>query len=216
MLYVYTLTVATRPEHAAQTAARVRHRGATTQERRDALQIPALSEVGPAISCWAPGPLGDGRHVAADELPQALLGALRRFGPAWLRWVRGHVGEGLSPARLQLLGHLAAADGPLIMRELTHSLGITPRAVTGLVDALEAECLVRREPHPTDRRATLVWLAQSGREVLMGERARGMAAAGGVFRVLSEQDQRALLRILNRLTAVLDEPESAGPESDAV
>jgi DNA-binding MarR family transcriptional regulator len=35
---------------------------------------------------------------------------------------------------------------------------VTPRAVTGLVDALVADGLVTREPHPTDRRATLVTL----------------------------------------------------------
>jgi len=34
--------------------------------------------------------------------------------------------------------------------------------MTALVDSLEAEGLVRRKPHPTDRRATMVELTEDG------------------------------------------------------
>ncbi len=147
----------------------------------------------------------DPATVPGPELPRALVAALRRFGPSWLRYVRGQVGHGgPSPSRLLLLGHLAQAGRPLIMRQLTQALGTTARAVTGLVDALEAEGLVRREPHPRDRRATLVALDDRGREVLAGQHGAGLAGAAELFAVLSEADQRALLRILGQLSEALD------------
>lgn len=147
--------------------------------------------------------------LAAAELPAALTAALRRFGPSWRRWVGTHLGEGLSHARLQMLGQLAAGEGPLMMRELTAASGVTPRAVTALVDGLEAEGFVRRQPHPHDRRVTLVLLTDAGRDVQRRQGTGGLAAAGSLFAVLSEQDQRALLRIMSRLTAALG--EAAGP-----
>ena len=42
------------------------------------------------------------------------------------------------------------------MSDLGDELGVTARYVTSLVDGLEKEGLVRRVPHPTDRRATII------------------------------------------------------------
>ena len=41
-------------------------------------------------------------------------------------------------------------------------LDVSPRNITGLVDALVATGFVTREPHPTDRRATLVSFTEHG------------------------------------------------------
>jgi DNA-binding MarR family transcriptional regulator len=51
---------------------------------------------------------------------------------------------------------------PMTQRELADLLGVTPRNVTGLIDALQAVGLVSRAPHATDRRATLVSLTTKG------------------------------------------------------
>jgi DNA-binding Lrp family transcriptional regulator len=48
--------------------------------------------------------------------------------------------------------------GPMTQRELGEHLLLTSGAVTMLVDRLERDGLVRRDPHPTDRRVTLVSL----------------------------------------------------------
>ena len=68
---------------------------------------------------------------------------------------------GLTPARMHLLWELGQR-GPVPQRVLAQALRVTPRAVTGLVDALAAQGLVTREPHPTDRRATHVTLTPRG------------------------------------------------------
>lgn len=73
----------------------------------------------------------------------------------------------LTRARAELLWRVADS-GPLTQSTLSDALQCTPRNVTGLVDALEADGLVRRDPHPSDRRATLVALTNEGGAVLDG------------------------------------------------
>lgn len=63
--------------------------------------------------------------------------------------------QGLTTPRVHLLWVLGQA-GPTTQQSLAHSLDVTPRNVTGLVDGLVATGHVTREPHPDDRRATLV------------------------------------------------------------
>ena len=48
------------------------------------------------------------------------------------------------------------------MRDLGVQLGVSPRNMTAMVDAMEDPQLVVRRPHPTDRRATLVELSPAG------------------------------------------------------
>jgi DNA-binding MarR family transcriptional regulator len=77
---------------------------------------------------------------------------------------RGLAERNLTRARATVVAELRRR-GPVVQRELSQALGATPRNVTGLVDALEASGLVTREPHPTDRRATLVRLTEPGAQV---------------------------------------------------
>jgi DNA-binding MarR family transcriptional regulator len=63
--------------------------------------------------------------------------------------------QGLTTSRVHLLWVLGEA-GPSTQQALSRALGVTPRNVTGLVDGLVASGHVSREPHPDDRRATLV------------------------------------------------------------
>jgi DNA-binding MarR family transcriptional regulator len=71
--------------------------------------------------------------------------------------------RGLTRARASLLW-LLHHDGPANQRALAQALRVTPRNVTGLVDALEADGFVARTAHPTDRRATVVTLTRHGQD----------------------------------------------------
>ena len=72
---------------------------------------------------------------------------------------------GLSVPRAHLVW-LLHHQGPTTQRALADALKVTPRNVTGLVDGLVASGYVTREPHPTDRRATLVSLTEHGAATL--------------------------------------------------
>jgi DNA-binding HxlR family transcriptional regulator len=54
-------------------------------------------------------------------------------------------------------------SGLVPMRALSQLLGISPRMVTGLVDALEADGSVTRSPHIADRRATIISLTPAAK-----------------------------------------------------
>lgn len=45
---------------------------------------------------------------------------------------------------------------------ISQQLGFTPSTMTGLVDRLEDQGFLRRESHPSDRRATLLCLTRKG------------------------------------------------------
>ena len=72
-------------------------------------------------------------------------------------------GTGLTAARAHLLWVLEHS-GPSTQQAMATALEVTPRNVTGLVDALETHGFVERTPHPNDRRATLVRLTASGEQ----------------------------------------------------
>ncbi len=73
--------------------------------------------------------------------------------------------SGLTASRTHLLWVLRAA-GPSTQQSLAATLSVSPRNVTGLVDGLVASGHVSREPHPTDRRATLVTPTVKGEEAI--------------------------------------------------
>ncbi|ALE06712.1 MarR family transcriptional regulator [Arthrobacter sp. ERGS1:01] len=71
---------------------------------------------------------------------------------------------GLSYARLELLRLLSfSRDGALPMASASTRLQVHPTSITNVVDRLEKDGLVRREAHPTDGRATLVVVTDTGR-----------------------------------------------------
>jgi len=69
--------------------------------------------------------------------------------------------NGLTLSRTHLLWELHRLS-PSTQQRLATALQVSPRNVTGLVDALVATGFVIRAPHPHDRRATLVTLTELG------------------------------------------------------
>ena len=70
---------------------------------------------------------------------------------------------GLSFARYEALVLLLfSRRGSLPMSKMGERLMVHPTSVTNAVDRLEADRLVRRVAHPTDRRTTLVEITEEG------------------------------------------------------
>lgn len=111
-------------------------------------------------------------------------------------------GLGLTPSRTHLLWELGAR-GPVPQRVLADALKVTPRAVTGLVDALVSGGLVTRDPHPTDRRATLVTFTPRGEALVAQLRRDHKALARALFAPMSRREfdsfARGLAGVIERL-----------------
>ncbi len=134
-----------------------------------------------------------------DDEAMQLLEAFHSYERAFARWSQSLMGsEEATPARMRLLGVLNC-KGPTIMCGLREHLNVTARQVTNLVDALESEGLVRRRPHETDRRATVVEITRKGAKAAAeswGPLQREMA---GPYRDLSSKDRQELLRLMRVL-----------------
>lgn len=141
---------------------------------------------------------------AAPPHTAAVADATMAFVLAFDAWMhRASVSSaGESVARLRLLNELHC-NGPQKMADLADSLGVTPRNVTALVDALEAEALVSRAPHPTDRRITLVEIT-GGSATVEQRFAAFRAAMTELFVDLSAAERETLVGVLSRIGSRID------------
>jgi DNA-binding MarR family transcriptional regulator len=91
---------------------------------------------------------------------------------------------------------------------LSAALRVTPRNITGLVDALEADGLVARSAHPSDRRATLVSLTEKGKATTAAMGRDQERFARELFADASSEELASLVgwldRLLGRIRARLD------------
>lgn len=137
---------------------------------------------------------GKAKQPAAEELAASFEAMI----DAYARWARGQAASsGPSAARLRLL-YALHCEGPQKMTELAGALGVTPRNVTALVDGLEAEGLIHRAAHPTDRRVTMIEMTERAPDAIELMAAH-RASVANLFGCLSAGEQRNYLRLTRRL-----------------
>ncbi len=117
--------------------------------------------------------------------------------------------DGLTVSRAHLLWELHHR-GQSTQRVLAQALSVSPRNITGLVDGLVATGFVTRQPHPTDRRATLVTCTEHGaRTARQLEDGRGQFAEL-LFAGLTDEQLAGLVdgmaTVLTRLREALGQP----------
>jgi DNA-binding MarR family transcriptional regulator len=98
---------------------------------------------------------------------------------------------------LQALG----LAGPTPIVTVAQGLGISPSTMTGLADRLEREGYLRRRPHETDRRATVLELTAKGRRLFAHEKDFYRRLIDKTLAPLDERATRLILQALGRLPA---------------
>ncbi|MEU0170455.1 MarR family transcriptional regulator [Streptomyces iakyrus] len=106
---------------------------------------------------------------------------------------------GITPAQSRLLRTLAHWGSPPRMADLAERLEVVPRAVTTLVDALEASGKVRRVPDPANRRVIRIELTDDGRGALRELRAARRSAAEEILAPLTGDQRETLGGLLDTL-----------------
>ncbi|HVL84210.1 MAG TPA: MarR family transcriptional regulator [Pseudonocardia sp.] len=107
--------------------------------------------------------------------------------------------HGLTFARYEALVLLTfSRSGSLPMRVMGERLQLHPTSVTNIVDRLQADGLVRRVPHPTDRRATLVEITAAG-AALLEDATKSVTDIGFGLAGLDEDEQQQLTDLLARV-----------------
>ena len=133
-------------------------------------------------------------HVLANAADAVLVQWSRRYRTV-------EAGTGLTPERLELLG-LLAAEGTTSAGELSEQLGVTPPAITRMVNGLEIDGFVRKSTGPIDRRIVFVHLTAAGRRVMERGRASRVRDMADRLRDLSDRELAQLehgVRVLRQL-----------------
>lgn len=105
---------------------------------------------------------------------------------------------GLSAARFYLLGHLEAR-GPLTATELCRLLLCDKANATRLIDGLEQEGLVKRQPDKADGRRILVTSTALGKKRWGQAYQAHQALNEARFKGLTPEESQTLMNLLERL-----------------
>jgi DNA-binding MarR family transcriptional regulator len=146
------------------------------------------------------------RRWAAQDLPDpdrfAAAASLMRAHAI----VTGEITGALRPHDLSLTAYLMLVtlalsdDAARSLSYLARYLLVHQTTVTQMVDRCEQRGLVRRRPHPSDRRTTLAYLTRSGRS-LVRRASEDAARVGFGVNGMSGADLRKLQRALHELRA---------------
>ncbi|MBD3886850.1 MarR family transcriptional regulator [Phormidium tenue FACHB-886] len=109
---------------------------------------------------------------------------------------------GLSRGKFTLLMQLVEADeAGLLPSEFAERAGVTRATVTSLLDGLEREQLVTRQPHPSDRRMLSVHMTEKGRALMNEILPDHFCRTKDLMAQLSDREKKTLIKLLNKLQA---------------
>lgn len=110
---------------------------------------------------------------------------------------------------LMLLGMGCDEGGePATPAALAEQAGVTRATMTGLIDTLEKDGLVVRQPDAQDRRTIHVGLTRAGRKMLDRMLPDYFQRVADILRPLSEAERKQLVRLLQKVQAGLGEKKS--------
>jgi MarR family transcriptional regulator, organic hydroperoxide resistance regulator len=143
----------------------------------------------------------------------ATLTDLERFTAAWddfssaLRRARSRAWQQpapLTPAQYHLLLALSHEPG-LAVGEMAAAAGCTSPTATRILDGLERDGVVAREPSTEDRRRTIVSLTAKGKRLLGQQRRKYDLKKQRLYAQLSPDERRQTEDLLHRLAKVISE-----------
>lgn len=107
--------------------------------------------------------------------------------------------SGLSEGRLRVLTKLKVAGGAVPHARVAEDVGVRAATLTGLVDGLVREDLVRRVDDPDDRRRVLLELTRKGRNLLARVLPPHLAGIRRVIEPLSAPERARLAELLEKV-----------------
>jgi DNA-binding MarR family transcriptional regulator len=121
---------------------------------------------------------------------------------------------GLHPGQEVFLLELART-GPMIQAQLSEALGCEPPSVTLMARKLEASGHIRRKPAPSDGRASIVELTDSGQALADQVRQLWCALAEETVTGLPDQTVAEIPGLLTALTSNVDARRPRNPHGTA-
>lgn len=121
---------------------------------------------------------------------------------------------GMTESRAHLLWELRHR-GPSTQRVLAEAMNVSPRNITGLVDALVTTGFVTREQHPTDRRAALVSFTEAGLRTVEAMEQDQEKAGHLLFGALTDEQLQCFASGMDIVLAALREHAISEDDEDA-
>ena len=115
------------------------------------------------------------------------------------RQVRRELGNGFTLPQFDVLNQLERRPDGMTFVELSRALLVTAGNLTGIVDRLEREGLVRRTPHPDDRRAVRLLLTRRGARAVAATVPAHHREITRLMATLPARELRTLRGLLGRL-----------------
>jgi DNA-binding MarR family transcriptional regulator len=141
--------------------------------------------------------------MAAERDVRELDQLIMQFARMATQALREKGFAGLSLTHMHVLKRLSRQDERA--SDLAASLGVTPAAVTKLIDQLVVRGYVARSPSRTDRRSAAVSISPVGKAALRkSARARG-ATVRRLLQPLDHEEATVLARALRRMMETLPE-----------
>jgi len=128
------------------------------------------------------------RSLAAHNISQG------RFCVLMLLW------RSVQPRAAKLMGAESCASGPRTPAELADAAGVTRATMTGLIDTLERDGFVKRDPDPDDRRMMSVRLTPKAEDFLRGFLPEHFKVTAQLMATLNEAERKTLVRLLAKIS----------------
>ena len=103
--------------------------------------------------------------------------------------------------RFDLLAQLERAPNGMTLGELSQRMMVSNGNLTGLVDRLREQGLIKRKPSPTDRRVQIVSLSAEGKRFFRAMARANADWVGEIFADLSKDDIETLMALLGKTKA---------------
>ena len=150
--------------------------------------------------------LSNAPHGKLSLMASALVHRLSHIFP---RWLDQHLANewDLNGPRLMLVALLNKAES-LTMSEAAEMLDVTPRAITRLVDGLEADGLVARQVSEKDKRVIQITVTASAQDKVKQLLPRHEARMAELFEEFSADELRQYVQLSNKLARRLKQLEA--------
>jgi DNA-binding MarR family transcriptional regulator len=96
-------------------------------------------------------------------------------------------------------------NGPLSQKDLALAAHVEQPTMAALLDRMERDLLVQREPHPKDKRASLISLTAKAKARIPSAKEGLEDVAEQALSGFSDREKRLLVTLLKRMVSNLDQ-----------
>jgi len=151
---------------------------------------------------------------AAERLEISVWVRLMKTHGLILRAARARIGPDLTLPQFDVMTQLARAPRGVTATVLSRHLLVTAGNLTGIVDRLERDGLVKRTAHESDRRSVRIRLSPAGRRMMGRVLPRHRRDIAALLSGVPKADLEKLRALLGRLAGALDASGELGEFDD--